>query len=250
MEENKHITVIIPCHNEEKGLEKMLSTFDRSAYQGKGYDIDIIVVDNNSTDDTVNVARRYAVETIHESKRGKGNALVAGFAHISDTTDYIVMLDGDGTYLLKELPRMIEPLESNFCHVVVGSRLQGKMSKSSLKYPNRVANWFFTFLVRRFYVANVTDVLSGYFAFKPGVVKLLAPHLTSHGFAIEMEIITKCQKLGFELYSVPITYDPREGVSKLNTVSDGLAILAMFFKNLAWRPDTYLKESVRVMTLL
>jgi len=103
----------------------------------------------------------------------------------------------------------------------VGSRLGGKIKKGSLYLRNRVVNWGFAFLVRQFYQVNVTDVLSGFFAWKKDAIDLISVHLASEGFSLEMELITKTAKLGFETYSVPITYDVRKG--KPRSVQSGMA---------------------------
>ncbi len=230
------ITVLIPCHNEEKGIAKVIDGIPHQKLEKLGYTTQVVVINNNSTDNTVQVALDRGVTVIHETKKGKGYAMKAGFNFVTTDTKYVVMLDGDNTYKPKEIIRLIEPLTSNFCDVVVGSRLGGKMRKNSLKFKNRVANWGYTFLVRQFYRANVTDVLSGYFAWKKEVIDKLIPHLESDGFAIEMEMITKMQKLGFSMYSVPITYDERDGHSKIAAITDGLKILHVFAKNIAWSP--------------
>jgi len=230
------ITVLIPCYNEEKGVGKVIESLPIERLEEFGYETEVIVINNNSTDKTEEVAKEKRVKVIHERKRGKGNAIRAGFNALSEDADYVVMLDGDNTYKAQEIPRLIEPLKSDFSDVIIGSRLGGKTKKNAFKFQNRVVNWFFTFLVRQFYRANVTDVLSGYFAWKKEVVDKLAPHLTSDGFAIEMEMISKMVKLGFEVYSVPITYDQREGETKINSLKDGVKILHTFLKNLIWVP--------------
>lgn len=173
---------------------------------------------------------------LFEPKKGKGNAIRAGFSFISRDTHYVVMLDGDDTYKPKEIPRLIEPLDSGFCDVVVGSRLMGKVNDGAFKFTNRVVNWCYAFMVRQFYKANITDVLSGFFAWKREVLDELKGSLNSDGFAIEMEMITKMVKMGHEIYSVPITYDVREGESKISSIRDGLLISKMFLKNIFWKP--------------
>lgn len=232
----KKLTILIPCHNEEKGIGKVIDSIPMTALKRFGFRVEIIVIDNNSTDSTAQVALAKKVTVIKEEKKGKGNAILTGFNSLSSDTKYVVMFDGDNTYKPKEIIRLVEPLISNFCHVVIGSRLGGKMKKNSLKFQNRVANWSYTFLVRQFYQANITDVLSGYFACKKEVIDKLLPHLESEGFEIEMEMITKMSKLGFAMYSVPITYDQREGRTKIEMIRDGLRILKMFFKILSWSP--------------
>lgn len=238
MKNLQKVTVLIPCHNEEKGIGRVIDSIPRRILRRFGFDVEIIVINNNSTDRTAHIAEKRHVKVLVERKKGKGNALKTGFNAVSPDTAYVVMLDGDNTYKSREIIRLLEPLASNFCDVVVGSRLGGRINKNSWKFQNRVANWGYTFLVRQFYRANVTDVLSGYFAWKKPVVDILKLHLESEGFAIEMEMVTKMVKLGFEVYSVPITYDERQGQSKIRAITDGMKILTMLFKNLTWTPET------------
>jgi len=237
MNQLSKITILIPCHNEEKGIGTVIDTVPLRFLKKMGYKTEIIVINNNSTDRTAQVAMKRKVTVIVEGKKGKGNAMITGFHAVSADTEIIVMLDGDNTYKSSEIPRLIEPLMNNFCDVVVGSRLGGKMKKNSLKIQNRIVNWGYTFLVRQFYRTNITDVLSGYFAWKKEAIDILVPHLVSEGFEIEMEMLTKMEKLGFEVYSVPITYDQREGNTKIEAVRDGLRILTIFLSNLTWSPE-------------
>src|SRR5579883_1589246 len=155
----KKITVLIPCYNEEYGLPKVLDKIPYKHLEKYEFAVDVIVIDNNSKDDTAKVAKEKKVKVISEKKKGKGHAIKAGFCHVSSDTDYIVMLDGDNTYCPTEILRLIEPLDNNFCDVIIGSRLGGKLYKNSFKLQNRIANWIYTFLVRNFYRANTTDVL-------------------------------------------------------------------------------------------
>ncbi|MCX8008606.1 MAG: glycosyltransferase family 2 protein [Patescibacteria group bacterium] len=232
----KKITLLIPCHNEEKGLEMVLKDVPHEKLKERGYSITSIVIDNNSTDNTVRIARSFGSLVIHEQSKGKGNALRTGFLAIPQDTDYVVMMDGDNTYKSQELYRLIEPLESDFADVIIGSRLSGNITDESFTFLKRAANWFYTFLVRQLYFANVTDVLSGYFAWKKSVVDDLLPYLQSDGFGIEMDMITKMIKMKYRIYSVPITYGSRVGDSKLSPVFDGFSILFVFLRNLFWFP--------------
>ena len=232
----KKITILIPCQNEEMGLGSVINGVPVERLTHLGYRTEIIVIDNNSSDQTIKVAKDRGVKIVSEKKQGKGNALKTGFRNVSNDTDYVVMLDGDNTYKSKEIPRMIEPLESNFCDVIIGSRLEGKLNGTSLSPSHRLANWFFTFFVRRLYLVNTTDTCTGYFAWKKKVIDELIPHIRSSGFAIEAEMITKMARLGYKIYSVPITYDAREGNSKLSPIIDGIKITWMLVKNLTWTP--------------
>lgn len=234
---NKKIVVIVPCFNESAGIGSVLKAFPRNELKRLKWSIEVIVIDNNSTDDTSLVAEQHGASVLNEPVRGKGNALLTGLRQVPDDADYIVMLDGDNTYHPSEILRMVEPLDSGFCDAILGSRIQGKMKAGSMNFTSRLGNWLFSFLVRQFYQVNVTDVLTGYFSWKKSALDSLLPHIKSTGFEIEMEMITKMAKLGMEVYSVPISYHPRLGTSKLNHYKDGTMIMGTFLSNLSWVPD-------------
>lgn len=230
------VTILIPCYNEEQGIAKVLDSIPHHILEKHGFEAEVIVVDNNSSDRTTETAKSKGAYVIFERVKGKGNAIRKAFSCIGDDTAYVVMLDGDNTYDAGEMLRLIEPITNGFCDVVIGSRLNGKVSKDAFKMQNRIVNKLYTFLVRRFYGANITDVLSGYFAWRRDVVVAMRDHLKSDGFSIEMEMISKLIKLNYSIYSVPITYNTREGETKLVPIKDGLKILYTFSHNLFWSP--------------
>lgn len=238
MSARKKIAVVIPCYNEAEGITEVIEKFPRDKLAKDLFELSVYVVDNNSSDDTALLAKNAGAIVISETHRGKGNALRTGFANLPDDVDYVVMLDGDNTYSPGEIMRMVEPLHSGFCDVVVGSRLGGSIQSSAMTLFNRLGNWMFTGAVRTIYHANITDVLTGYFAWKKEALDALYPHLKSDGFAIEMEMVTKMARLGQRLTSVPISYHPRSGESNLRPLQDGLRILRMFVKNLTWKVRT------------
>jgi glycosyltransferase involved in cell wall biosynthesis len=231
----KKITVVIPCYNEEEGITAVIKGFPRAALRKHGFKLEVLVVDNNSKDRTAEVAKAAGARVLHEPKQGKGNAIRTAFYNVSEDTDYVVMCDGDDTYKAQELLRLVELLDSGFAEVVIGSRMGGKMRQGSMKGFNRLGNWGFSFLVRSVYKVNVTDTLTGYFGWKRDVIVQLRQHLKSAGFAIEMEMITKMARMGYQIYSVPISYEPRLGESSLRPVYDGSRILREFLRQLRWR---------------
>ena len=227
---------MIPCYNEEKSIGKVIQAIPKEKLKALGYKVHILVIDNNSKDKTSHVAKKYGAQVLFEKKQGKGNAIKVGIKNISKDTDIVVMLDGDHTYDPKEMLRMIEPLDAGFCEVVIGSRLAGKMKDGSMPAFNRAGNWFFTFLVRTWYHENVTDVCTGYFAWKASALKELGKYLESDGFSIEMEMITKMARMNLDMYSVPISYANRAGDSHLKPFGDGKKILHAWIRNLTWKP--------------
>src|SRR5438309_7156948 len=102
----KKITVVIPCYNEESGIAAVIKSFPRAALRRNGFKIEILVVDNNSTDRTAQVARAAGAKVLHEPQQGKGNAIRAAFYNVSEDTDYVVMCDGDDTYKAHEILRL------------------------------------------------------------------------------------------------------------------------------------------------
>jgi glycosyltransferase involved in cell wall biosynthesis len=234
----KKIAVVIPCYNEAASIATVIGKFPKASLLQQGFVLDVYVIDNNCTDATSSEAKKAGAYVLQEVKKGKGNALRTGFAGIAADTDYVVMLDGDDTYSPEEILRVVEPLQSDFCDVVVGSRLGGKIQHLAMDRLNYFGNRLFTMAVRLLYRANVTDVLTGYFAWKKSALDELRPHIQSTGFAIEMEMITKMARLGHQMTSVPISYHPRQGESNLRPFHDGIRILMMLLKNLVWRPST------------
>lgn len=233
----KKIAAIIPCYNEAASIREVIAKFPYDQLLQHDLQLEVYVIDNNSSDDTAAVAKKAGASIIYEPKKGKGNALRTAFYNLPGDVDYVVMLDGDDTYSSEEILRVVEPLRSDFCDVVVGSRLGGRIQKTAMTRLNRLGNKVFTAGVRLLYGANVTDVLTGYFAWKKSALDDLRPHVTSPGFAIEMEMITKMARLGQRMTSVPISYHPRSGESNLHPFRDGLRISSMLLKNLAWWPQ-------------
>lgn len=240
------IAILIPCYNEEQGIAKVMDNIPHHTLDKHGLEPKVIVIDNNSSDRTREIAESKGAHIIFEEAKGKGNAVRKAFNCIENDTAYVVMLDGDNTYDAREMLRLVEPITSGFCDVVVGSRLGGKITKKAFKAQNHLANGIYTFLVRCFYGANVTDVLSGYFAWRRDVIVAIRDHLKSDGFSIEMEMISKLIKLNYSIYSVPITYNVREGETKLDSIKDGLKIFYTFSRNLFWSPP---KEAIDKKTV-
>src|SRR3972149_10503377 len=102
----KLISIIIPCRNEQLGIGFVLNDIPHAKLKELGYQTQVVVVDNNSTDQTAKIAQSMGATVIYEKRLGKGNALKAGFRYVKDTADYIVVIDGDNTYKSQEIPRL------------------------------------------------------------------------------------------------------------------------------------------------
>ena len=112
------VTVVIPCYNEAGNIDKVVRGFHKSDLVKESFDFDILVVDNNSTDDTSKIARSAGARVISELRQGKGYAMRTGFSNIHPNASYVVMLDGDDTYRSEEALRLLEPLHHNFWSLI------------------------------------------------------------------------------------------------------------------------------------
>jgi len=112
--------ILIPCYNEEDGIGLVLDNIPHARLNHLGLNAYALVIDNNSSDNTTGISLTKGATVIHEKRQGKGYAIQAGFRNIPDDTDIVVMIDGDGSYDIGEIARLIEPLESNFADAIIG----------------------------------------------------------------------------------------------------------------------------------
>ena len=216
---NPDVTVIIPALNEEKSISKVLWELNHLGYNK------ILIVDGNSRDKTVKVAKEFGVNIISQNGKGKGDALRQAFNHGSLGMDVIVMLDADGSMNIKEIPVLIDALDLG-ADLAKGSRFLKHGYSEDMTVIRRIGNKFFLFLVNLFWSTNYTDLCYGLGVFRNDAVKKLYPHLKSKNFEIETEIFIKAKKLGLRVVEVPsIEFKRRYGKSRLSTFLDGFRIL-------------------------
>lgn len=215
------IIVVIPCYNEEKTIAKVVKDFKKELPQAK-----IIVYDNNSIDNSVQLALAAGAKVLFEKKQGKSSVVKAIFENVK--ADIYVMADGDDTYPAEEAKKLLQAVLEKKADMVVGARLKYAQPEA-LTYLHLLGNKFLTRVFNTFFNAKLTDLESGYRVFTDNLVKNLA--ITSEGFGIEPEITAKTLELGFIIKEVDIKYRsrPKGSKSKLRTFHDGfVAINAIF----------------------
>jgi glycosyltransferase involved in cell wall biosynthesis len=210
------VSVVIPCLNEEAAVAAVVadawSGIERSGRTGE-----VIVVDNGSTDRSVELAEEAGARVVHESRRGYGSAYLRGLEEARG--EYIVMADADGTYPLHDLPAFVDKLEAGD-DLVLGSRFKGKIHRGAMPWTHRwIGNPVLTFILNVFYGVRVSDAHCGMRAIRRSAVPRLELHATGMEFASEM--ILKASKRNLRVGEIPIDYQPRIGESKLNTWRDG-----------------------------
>lgn len=221
------ISVVIPAFNEEKSIGKVVSDIPRDLVQH------VIVVNNNSTDATSEVARTAGAIVLDQPKKGYGWACLMGIDKAHElNSDIIVFLDGDYSDYPEEIKDVVAPIFEQNMDLVIGSRVLGKREKGSLTPQQVFGNWLATKLIRLFYRARFTD-LGPFRAIKADALKQLKMADKTYGWTIEMQIKAAKHKMNF--CEVPVNYRKRIGVSKVSgtvkgTVLAGIKIIFAVFK--------------------
>jgi glycosyltransferase involved in cell wall biosynthesis len=200
------LTVVIPCYNELKTLDEILAAVHQSPYADK----EIIVVDDCSVDGTreklqteIEPSGRVGRVIYHDHNQGKGAALRTGFKHA--TGDIVIIQDADLEYDPNEYPLLIEPIVSGKADVVFGSRFVGSHAHRVLYFWHRVGNSFLTLLSNMFTDLDLTDMETGYKAFRREIIQSIDIEESRFGF--EPEITAKiARRPGIRVYEVGISY--------------------------------------------
>ena len=223
-----NIKVIIPAYNEEDSILKVIREIP-------GIVDEIIVVNNNSSDRTAQIAENAGATVLTEYRMGYGYACLKGLDYISgqDTaTDIIVFLDGDYSDYPEELTKLIEPIEKENIDFVLGSRIKEFREDGSMTPQQIFGNWLATSLMRLFFKARFTD-LGPFRAIK--YEKLLKLNMVdkTYGWTVEMQLKILKQKMSY--VEIPVRYKKRIGVSKVSgtmkgSILAGIKILSWIFK--------------------
>jgi glycosyltransferase involved in cell wall biosynthesis len=215
----KKISVVLPALNEEEAIGKVLDEIPVEELEAKGYQVEIIVVDNGSTDKTAKIAAAHGAKVISEPNRGKGRAIRTGFGSVSG--DFVFMLDSDFTYPAGYITQMVGVLESGY-DVVIGSRLNGAVEHGAIKRFNLIGNHLLAFLANMLYGTRVSDLCTGFWGFKVKVLRSL--NLDAVGFELEANMLIEVSKQKYRIGEVPILYRRRATASKLGSVKAGWMI--------------------------
>jgi Glycosyl transferase family 2 len=210
------ITVVMPCLNEADSVGLCVM----KAWEGirkTGLRGEVLVSDNGSTDTSVAVATEAGARVVHQSRRGYGNAYLKGFSEARGRI--IVMGDSDDSYDFTILPEIIKPLDDGFDYVL-GSRFDGHIHRNAMTWSHRyIGNPVLTTILNALFKLNVSDAHSGFRAFTRTALDKMA--LQCEGMEFASEIVVKAARSGLRVAEVPITYHPRIGESKLNSLQDG-----------------------------
>src|SRR5246127_2823832 len=227
------VSIVIPCYNEKATIEKIVDAVRAAAIGSK----EIIIVDDCSQDGTRTVLEKKVSPLVyriiyHSSNQGKGAALRSGFA--AATGDIILVQDADLEYSPEDYPALLEPLIADKADAVFGSRFMGGRPHRVLFFWHMVGNKLLTLLSNMFANLNLTDMETGYKAFKASLIKAI--QIEEDRFGVEPEIIAKLARTDCRIYEVGISYTGRTyAEGKKITWKDGVRALYVILKYNCWR---------------
>ena len=214
----KSLLIIIAAFNEEEGIKHTLSEIAETLDNPM-----CLVIDGNSTDRTVQTARKMGAEIIIQDGIGKGNAISQALAHVDNNPQYVAFIDGDFTYPAGYISEMVKILdEKPKVGMVLGNRINHMLRTNAMKSPFHLGNRILALAQYIFNGVNLIDPLSGLRVVRWSIIKDWAPK--AEGFDIEAEMNFHIEKKGYLIEELLIVYRKRLGPKKLG-LKDGLPIL-------------------------
>jgi glycosyltransferase involved in cell wall biosynthesis len=225
----KKVCVILPCFNESLTLPTVVGQIQKISS-----DIEILVVDNSSTDDSFDIASKLGVKVVREIKKGKGFAVKRGFLSLSDNCEIIVIVDGDDTYSLSNLISAINLVKDYNYDMIVGNRINEADSNENrinvFRRGHRTGNLLFSKLSQLLHPSGVLDSLSGFRVMSRNFVDSFTGGASE--FEIEAELNAHAAFIKAAVGNIDVNYKGRPigSESKLRTYRDGYKILLINFK--------------------
>lgn len=223
------LSIIIPCYNEKKTIEKVV----KNILSFCDFSKEIIIVDDGSTDGSVEIIKKVENETKElkaiflNNNFGKGHALKIGLKSCSG--NIVVIQDADLEYSPKDYNKLILPFSEADADVVYGSRFLGSRYSRLHYFSHYIANKILTFVCNVFTNLNMTDMQTGYKLFKRDVINTI--DIKEKSFGVEPEITIKLAKKGYKFFEVPISYNGRSYADgKKIRAKDGIIALYCIFK--------------------
>ena len=220
------VKVIIPALNEEESLPKVLKDIPE-------FIDEVIVIDNNSSDNTFEVAKKHGASVHKQKLPGYGNACLKGL-EVVGKTNIVIFLDADYADDPTQIPELIDKINEGY-DLVIGSRALGQRTKGSMTFPQIFGNWLATSLINTFWKSDFTD-LGPFRAIKWEALQLINMKDQNFGWTVEMQL--KAAKLNLRTTEIAVDYRNRaHGVSKVSAnikgaFQAGYIILYTIFKNL------------------
>lgn len=218
----QEIAILIPCHNEEITIGKVIDDFQRVLP-----DCTIYVCDNASCDRTADIAREKGVVVLSEPRIGKGYAVKKMLREV--VADIYIIVDGDDTYKSEDCLKMIELVNKGY-DMVIADRLSTDYKKINERKFHNIGNALVVRIINFIFKNDIKDIMSGFRALSSRFVNHVP--IESNGFEIETEMSILAFNFDFNITQIPASYNnrPRGSVSKLRTFTDGFKVLNTILK--------------------
>lgn len=220
---NHKIAVLIPCYNESKTIAKVVGDFKKQLLEANIY-----VYDNNSTDNTADIARQAGAIVRYEQRQGKGNVVRRMLADIE--ADCYLLVDGDDTYPSDNAKEMCDIVLNEHYDMVIGDRLSSTYFQENKRPFHDYGNRFVRYAINQIFHSDIKDIMTGYRALSRHLV--MSVPLLSEGFEIETELTINVLDNQLRIKQIPIEYRDRPigSTSKLSTFKDGIKIIGTIFR--------------------
>ena len=220
---NHKIAILIPCYNESKTIAKVVGDFKKQLPEANIY-----VYDNNSTDNTADIARQAGAIVRYEQRQGKGNVVRRMLADIE--ADCYLLVDGDDTYPSDNAKEMCNIVLNEHYDMVIGDRLSSTYFQENKRPFHDYGNRFVRYAINQIFHSDIKDIMTGYRALSRHLV--MSVPLLSEGFEIETELTINVLDNQLRIKQIPIEYRDRPigSTSKLSTFKDGIKIIATIFR--------------------
>lgn len=228
-------TFILPARNEEKTLPYCIEEIETFINKNK-LKAEILVVDNNSTDNTSNIAKDYGAKVVFCENIGYGNALNCGIKNAFGK--YCIMGDSDGSYNFSNLEKFIYYLKKDY-DLIVGNRFKGKIEKGAMPFSHRIGGRMLSIIGNIFFHTKIKDYHCGLRAFKTDSIKKLKLKSSGMEFASEMIISSRLNNLKIIEVETDLRKDLRDRKSHLKTIRDGIRHLKLIF-DMAFNREKYI----------
>ena len=213
------VSFVIPALNEEGIVGKTIKSIPVDEIEEAGYDVEIIVVNNNSTDNTAQEAKDAGATVFLEKNRGYGNAYIRGFKEA--TGDIIIMGDADGTYPLEQSMDFINYIVDDGSDFVIGSRFKGTIEKGAMPALHQyIGNPLLTKMLNILFNSEYSDTHCGMRAFTKDALHKM--NLTAPGMEFAVEMVIEAREKNLNIKEIPISYKKSGGgEAKLSSFTDG-----------------------------
>ena len=214
------VCIVIPTYNESTGIGKVIQQIHKR-------ELEVIVIDDGSTDDTVGISQDCGATVLSNAKnQGKGFSLIRGLRYTLDKNfDAVITMDGDGQHCPEDIPRFIQKAESSDAGIIIGNRMHNSQGMPFIRIlTNKFMSWFISKLINR----RIPDTQCGFRLIKRGLLKKMK--FTTQRFETESEILFQASYLGYKIESTPIKSIYQRETSQINPFLDTIR-----FINFIWR---------------